>query len=96
MRRPSAQTVLVLAALRDAAPEWRHGYELARATGLKSGSLYPILARLGARGLVESSWEEPAPTGRPRRRLHRLTAEGRAAAVEATARPFRPESAWSA
>jgi DNA-binding PadR family transcriptional regulator len=96
VRRPSRQTLLVLAALRDAAPDWTHGYELARVTGLASGSLYPILARLTARGLLESVWEEPAPQGRPRRRLHRLTADGRALAAEATAPRVATEAAWSA
>jgi DNA-binding PadR family transcriptional regulator len=31
--------------------EW-HGYDLMQATGLKSGSLYPILTRLTAEGWV--------------------------------------------
>ena len=38
---------------------------LAKDTGLKSGSLYPILIRLAERGLVEACWEEEQPAGRP-------------------------------
>jgi len=63
---------------------WQHGYELAKQTGLKSGSLYPILIRLADRGLVEARWENEQPQGRPRRHLYRLTADGLACAAAAT------------
>lgn len=55
-----------------------YGFDLTRRTGLKSGSLYPILARMEAGGLVTSSWEEvdPAAEGRPRRRYYQLTEDG--------------------
>lgn len=82
-RRPSAQTLKVLAALSEARRQWRYGLELAAATGLKSGSLYPILARLDERGLVESKWLEPEKPGRPARHAYRITAEGRTALQEA-------------
>jgi len=65
--------------------EWRYGYELGREVGLKAGSLYPILMRLGDRGLLESTWEADPPPGRPPRHLYRLTADGIAAAREAGA-----------
>jgi DNA-binding PadR family transcriptional regulator len=74
--RTSPQTRLVVRALAVEPDRWRHGYELLRLTGLKSGSLYPILVRLEERGLLEATWENDAPTGRPRRHLYRLTAEG--------------------
>jgi PadR family transcriptional regulator, regulatory protein PadR len=81
----SAQTLAVLRAL-DAEPSrWRHGYDLASETGLKSGSLYPILVRLADRELVEAHWEEEQPAGRPRRHMYRLTADGLAAASAALA-----------
>ncbi len=81
----SAQTLSVLAALCGEPSRWCHGYALARQTGLKSGTLYPILIRLADRGLVEACWqEEPAP-GRPRRHLYRLTAAGLASASGALA-----------
>ena len=66
----------VLAALCSQPRTWRHGYDLARETGLKSGTLYPILIRLADRGLLESCWEDEQPAGRPRRHLYRLTSEG--------------------
>jgi PadR family transcriptional regulator, regulatory protein PadR len=84
----SAQTLSVLAALCAEPRQWRHGYGIARDTGLKSGSLYPILIRLAERGLVEARWEEEQPAGRPRRHLYRLTSEGLARAQAAlTDRP---------
>jgi PadR family transcriptional regulator PadR len=70
----SPQTLALFTAL--SATTWRHGYELAKETGLKSGTLYPILIRLADRGLVEATWEQEQPAGRPRRHLYRLTADG--------------------
>jgi PadR family transcriptional regulator PadR len=83
--RFSAQTLSVLAALCDQPQGWRHGYGIAKDTGLKSGSLYPILIRLADRGLVEARWEQEQPAGRPRRHLYRLTSDGLAAATAALA-----------
>ena len=87
----SAQTLSVLASLEADPASWRHGYLLARQTGLRSGTLYPILIRLADRGLVEARWEEEQPAGRPRRHLYRLTSDGLAAATSAlTAAPVAP------
>ena len=60
----SAQTLSVLAALCDEPSQWQHGYALAKQTGLKSGTLYPILIRLADRGLVEACWQHE-PAARP-------------------------------
>jgi PadR family transcriptional regulator, regulatory protein PadR len=81
----SVQTLAVLADLCATPSRWRHGYGLARATGLKSGTLYPILVRLADRGLVEACWEDEQPAGRPRRHLYRITPEGLAVATTALA-----------
>ena len=86
----SAQTLSVLAALCAEPRAWRHGYSIAKHTGLKSGSLYPILIRLADRGLVEARWEEEQPPGRPRRHRYRLTADGLASATAALAAAARP------
>jgi PadR family transcriptional regulator PadR len=75
-RRPSAQTLGVLRALRADPGIWRYGYELAAEVGLRSGSLYPILVRLSDRELLEARWEDGAHRGRPPRHLYRLTARG--------------------
>jgi DNA-binding PadR family transcriptional regulator len=55
---------------------WRHGYDIARETGLHSGTLYPVLSRLAERGMMEARWDDDVEPGRPRRHLYRLTAEG--------------------
>ena len=81
----SAQTLSVLAALCQEPSQWQHGYALSKQTGLKSGTLYPILIRLAERGLVEVCWEDGQPAGRPRRHLYRLSADGLAAARAALA-----------
>jgi PadR family transcriptional regulator, regulatory protein PadR len=81
----SAQTLSVLASLEADPTAWRHGYLLAKETGLRSGTLYPILIRLAERGLVEACWEEGQPAGRPRRHLYRLSPDGLAAARAALA-----------
>jgi PadR family transcriptional regulator PadR len=90
----SAQTLLVLAALSAQPADWRHGYDLAKETELKSGTLYPILVRLADRGLVEARWEDGRPAGRPPRHLYRLSSEGldraRAALAAVPAADARP------
>jgi PadR family transcriptional regulator PadR len=86
MRRPSRQTVSVLQALVADPAQWRYGYELGQEVGLKAGSLYPILMRLGDRGLLESEWETSHPPGRPPRHLYRLTAAGLRFAAESERR----------
>ena len=76
-KRPcSEQTRAVLGCLAEGPRPWCHGYELARATGLKSGTLYPILIRLSDRGLLESKWQPSESSGKPPRHLYRLTARG--------------------
>jgi PadR family transcriptional regulator PadR len=81
----SPQTLAVLAELAATPAQWRHGYGIARDTGLKSGTLYPVLIRLAGRGLVEACWEDEQPSGRPRRHLYRLTPDGLATAAAALA-----------
>jgi PadR family transcriptional regulator PadR len=55
---------------------WQHGYELSKLTGLKSGTLYPLLIRLSDHGFLESQWQEPERPGKPARHAYRLTPEG--------------------
>ena len=92
-RRPSRQTVAVLTAMAADPAEWRYGYELGREVGLKAGSLYPILMRLGDRGLLgEHVGGRTAGRAARSAHLYRLTADGIAAAREAAApmRALRP------
>ena len=90
-RRHSRQTRAVLAELATEPSRDRHGYDLALATGLASGTLYPILMRLEARGFLEARWE--LSERRPRH-VYRLTQAGlEAAAAEAEAPEARPFAA---
>ena len=84
-RRPniSRQTRAVFAALAAQPGAWRYGYDLSKQTGLKSGTLYPLLMRLADQGLLESEWMPPAEPGRPARHAYRLTDDGFAHAREA-------------
>ncbi|MGN7998315.1 PadR family transcriptional regulator [Sphingomonas sp. 22176] len=88
-RRPSKQMLSLLDALAVAPQQWRHGYELMKETGLKSGTLYPLLMRMTEQGLVEAEWREPAQPGRPARHAYRLTSAGIAFARDALAGPQR-------
>ena len=79
-------TALVLHALLE---DHHHGFDIMDATALPSGTVYPILRRLDAEGLVRSRWEEATlaqQQQRPPRRYYELTAGGRALAREARAR----------
>src|SRR5260370_18127645 len=73
--RLSPQTASVLAEFLAAPQEWKYGYDISRSTGLKSGTLYPILMRLAERQLLEASWES-VEVGKPPRHMYRLTADG--------------------
>src|SRR5690242_11322458 len=72
--------LLVLSLLEDQA---RHGYDISKLIELRSGgsvkfhvtSLYPLLHRLEADGLIDGKWVEK-PEQR-RRRYYSLTADGR-------------------
>ena len=82
-RRPSRQMLLLLAALANEGSGWCHGYDLMKATGLASGTLYPLLMRMAEQHLVEAEWRQPAQPGRPARHAYRLTAAGHALARSA-------------
>jgi PadR family transcriptional regulator, regulatory protein PadR len=79
MKKGSAE-VLILSLVEERP---RHGYEIGkvieqRSDGLLTfhvASLYPLLYRLEARGLLEGRWVEKG--GQRRRRYYRITAEGR-------------------
>jgi DNA-binding PadR family transcriptional regulator len=75
--RKSPQTLLVLAEFLQTPRDWKYGYDISRNTGLKSGTLYPILMRLADRdrSLLETRWETPE-AGKPPRHMYRLTAAG--------------------
>jgi len=73
--RISRETLLVLQRFVQRPADWRYGYELSRGTGLKSGTLYPILMRLEKYGLLEARWVA-TQDGVPPRHTYRLTPNG--------------------
>jgi PadR family transcriptional regulator PadR len=85
----SSQTRVLLAAMLQQPRSWHYGYELSKQTGLKSGTLYPLLIRLSDQRLLESEWREPERPGKPPRHAYRLTASGVTFARE-VAMPAKP------
>lgn len=79
-------TALVLEALLQG---HHHGFDIMDATGLPSGTVYPILRRLDAEGCVRSRWEREGVARkeqRPPRRYYELTSSGAATARDARAK----------
>src|SRR4051812_17118780 len=57
----------------------RYGFDIMEATGLQSGTVYPILRRLEAAGMVRSKWEAVGTARdeqRPPRRYYQMTGAG--------------------
>jgi PadR family transcriptional regulator PadR len=79
--RLSPQTVQVLDVLLRAPASWRYGYDISRDTGIKSGTLYPMLMRLTQHGLLATCWKIVEP-GKPPRHMYRLTSDGLRSARE--------------
>src|SRR5918993_3134179 len=84
LKKGSAE--LLILSLLDACP--RHGYDLSKLIETRSGgqlkfhidSLYPLLYRLEERGWIKGTWVEKADERR--RRVYRLTPEGRRVLAE--------------
>jgi PadR family transcriptional regulator, regulatory protein PadR len=79
-------TALVLQAL---ARGFHHGFDIMDATGLPSGTVYPILRRLDREGYLKSAWETQAAAQReqrPARRYYEITGAGEAMLTEAVGR----------
>lgn len=79
-------TALVLQAL---ARGFHHGFDIMDATGLPSGTVYPILRRLDREGLLKSAWEKASIAQReqrPPRRYYEITAAGQEMLAEAVER----------
>ena len=85
-RHLTSATALVLDAL---ARGYRHGFDILDATGLPSGTVYPILRRLEHDGSARSRWESARVAQqeqRPPRRYYELTTGGETLLDEARAR----------
>ena len=63
------------------------GADITAAKGMASGTLYPILNRFEADGLLKSKWEKqhPEDLGHPRRRFYKITGNGITVAQKAIA-----------
>jgi PadR family transcriptional regulator PadR len=68
-----------------------HGVDICVETGMSSGTIYPVLAKLEALEWVDSGWEEPPVHDRRggRRRYYRLNPYGLAMARGALAASAR-------
>ena len=73
--RLTGTTVTVLLHLLDEPDRPHYGLDIIRATGLASGTAYPVLARLTNAGWLTAEWEQldTSQAPRPRRRYYRLT-----------------------
>jgi DNA-binding PadR family transcriptional regulator len=68
---------------------FRHGFDIMDASGLKSGTVYPILRRLEDAGMLRAKWEAVADARdaqRPPRRYYQITGAGIKALTDATDR----------
>jgi len=77
--RMTIPTQMVLRALLLEPTREMYGLQICAMSGLPSGTIHPILARLERGfGWLTSRWEDviPAEEGRPRRRYYKLTEDG--------------------
>ena len=68
---------------------YRYGFDISDATGLPSGTVYPVLRRLEDAGLLRSQWENVETARqeqRPPRRYYTVTGSGAQAIRNATER----------
>jgi PadR family transcriptional regulator PadR len=71
-------TYATAAVLQALAAGYRYGFDIVEAIGVRGGTVYPLLRRLEAHGLVAAEWEDAAigrEEGRPSRKYYRLTAD---------------------
>jgi DNA-binding PadR family transcriptional regulator len=84
-QRLSFQALRVLRSFLNRPTDELTGAEIVRASGMASGTVYPLLLRFERNKLLESRWEvgDPVELGRPRRRYYKITAHGQAVVREA-------------
>jgi DNA-binding PadR family transcriptional regulator len=85
--RMSGPTLKLLTLLLENPGNARSGASISKATGIGSGTMYPLLQRLEMAKWIEGKWEDadPSEVGRPKRRLYKLTAQGQIEARKALA-----------
>ena len=85
MRLTYPTAIVLLAVSRG----YRYGFDIMDASGLASGTVYPILRRLEEAGMLRSRWEPAADAQderRPPRRYYQITGAGSRALRDATDR----------
>jgi PadR family transcriptional regulator, regulatory protein PadR len=93
----TVQAQAILSALLEDVTSPKYGLEMAKAAGLASGTIYPILARLERQGLIQSELEDvdASAAGRRPRRYYKLTGEGARVAnveIQTTLARLRPRA----
>ncbi len=76
----TTHALVQLAAALMAAPGDQHwGYQLSKASGVRSGAMYPRLTSMLEEGWLADGWESQEEAGgRPPRRYYTLTEKGKA------------------
>ena len=78
-----------LQVLQSIAGGYSYGFDIMDATGLPSGTVYPILSKLEDSGFLKSRWEDARVARtekRPARKSYEITGSGREALTTALAR----------
>ena len=76
MSKPLRMTYATAMVLQALDRGFRHGFDVIDATGLRSGTVYPLLRRFEDGGLVRSEWEDvevARAENRPPRKYYELT-----------------------
>lgn len=95
MRLLSRNAALLLSSFLSSPSSSRYGYELMQETGIKSGSLYPVLGRFERLGWIIGEKEEVF-ANRPPRRLYTMNPDNVAEAQAALDRFFEANRARGA
>jgi len=89
MAKPPRLTLPTAMVLMAVSRNYRYGFDISDATGLPSGTVYPVLRRLEDAGLLRSRWESVQSARaeqRPPRRYYTVTGAGAQAVREAVDR----------
>lgn len=78
LHKTTVKVLEVLLSAEDDDPLW--GYRILLETGIRAGTVYPILSRFLIHDWVETWKEADSGSGLPPRRFYRLTEQGRLAA----------------
>ena len=89
MDKPVRMTYATSMVLQALDRGYRYGFDILEATGLRSGTVYPLLRRFETAKLVKSKWElvtVARASNRPPRKYYELTDQSVPLVLEATRR----------